>query len=316
LTSLRLEKLFNLYAANWQALKVMEPSLRIDPDPVEDIVLCPLCFKYFTREDIGNKQLSEEHVPPEKLGGKVRTLTCKECNNNSGRILDIALIKFLRTKSFVEQDPEMKFDTKIFIEDPRSPVRVNLNYSENGALVMVPIPEASHPGTLNEIHQQFVSGHGNFRMFPPVISSEEMRRADIALIRIAYLWAFSCFGYGFLLSSSWPPIRDQMANPGLEILPTLGILRENLADGMLGVNVIKEPKELRSYLVVFDLKVSRGSILRYGVILPAPVEPGLKIYQELINHAGKPIDFTYMNLHKPIDIVQMPMLAHQLWNAL
>ena len=38
--------------------------------------LCPIC--------LDPEPTSEEHVPPQSLGGRVMTLTCNRCNNDLG----------------------------------------------------------------------------------------------------------------------------------------------------------------------------------------------------------------------------------------
>jgi HNH endonuclease len=47
---------------------------------------CPLCLRLFPRDQID--RLSLDHVPPESVGGKLKVLTCEECNNTAGAELD------------------------------------------------------------------------------------------------------------------------------------------------------------------------------------------------------------------------------------
>lgn len=49
---------------------------------------CPICLTTFAIEDLAQKRLSAEHVPPESLGGRELLLTCRNCNNTSGTKLD------------------------------------------------------------------------------------------------------------------------------------------------------------------------------------------------------------------------------------
>ena len=52
---------------------------------------CPICLRSFTRDAAEKGQtVTLEHVPPETLGGSVKCLTCKPCNNSAGRKLDRA----------------------------------------------------------------------------------------------------------------------------------------------------------------------------------------------------------------------------------
>jgi hypothetical protein len=78
------DRMFNDLATNWQLVKEgLKGRLVVEPD-IDDVVFCPICLKFFTRDMIS--ELSLEHVPPEKVGGHVRTLTCKTCNNSAGKM--------------------------------------------------------------------------------------------------------------------------------------------------------------------------------------------------------------------------------------
>ena len=105
-------------------------------------------------------------------------------------------------------------------------------------------------------------------------------RPEVALLRIAYLLAYSFFEYGFLLNFNLRQIRQQIQSPQQKLLPHWGITTWDYSDETLGTNVVKEPKELRSFLVVFDLKTPNRTT-RHGVLLPGPTQPGLNIYKWL-----------------------------------
>src|SRR6266496_4496157 len=91
-------RLFELYAHNWQVVK-QHPNLRVEPN-IDDVFLCPLCFKYFERKVLDYENvLTREHVPPQSLGGQDRdcTLTCADCNHTAGSRLDRQLGLKLQT---------------------------------------------------------------------------------------------------------------------------------------------------------------------------------------------------------------------------
>jgi hypothetical protein len=47
-----------------------------------NLYACPICLRTFGRDQVDH--LSEEHVPPQSLGGKVIVLTCRRCNSEGG----------------------------------------------------------------------------------------------------------------------------------------------------------------------------------------------------------------------------------------
>src|SRR5450759_3554981 len=64
--------------------------------------VCPLFGEVVTEDQwLANPDLlSDEHVPPEALGGRVLCLTCKKCNSRSGHTIDSEATKRLRLHRF------------------------------------------------------------------------------------------------------------------------------------------------------------------------------------------------------------------------
>src|SRR6266542_6919896 len=69
----------------------------------EDLYACPLCLKYIFRIGaIETGDLTREHAPPESLGGKKLALTCRWCNNDSGKHFDAEAQKQERLRLIVK----------------------------------------------------------------------------------------------------------------------------------------------------------------------------------------------------------------------
>lgn len=54
----------------------------------EDYYACPCCLTCYPRGAVAAGQLTEEHVPPERVGGRGMLLTCATCNSRSGTHFD------------------------------------------------------------------------------------------------------------------------------------------------------------------------------------------------------------------------------------
>jgi hypothetical protein len=79
------------------------------------LVACPICLTLYTEHALNQEienPLTIEHIPPESLGGKRLILTCKNCNNNAGK-LDKRLLDYTKTKDFYEFKPESKVEANI-----------------------------------------------------------------------------------------------------------------------------------------------------------------------------------------------------------
>ncbi len=317
MTKISKEFLFNRYARNLTDVKnALHPRLRIEPD-ADDIFICPLCFdKYFTREALEwDDVLTLEHVPPKSVGGHVQTLTCQACNNKSGGSkLDSQLALKLSYEDIVSGRSEEPLNAIATLNDQiRLPVEV---YREdNGNLFITPpakIRSKSKP-QVDAFTESFMSGPKKIDFQFKLFSST---RANWAILRSAYLWAFSLFGYGFLINANLQAIRGQINYPTEQVLPTPGIIREDFPNEMLGTNIISSPEEARSYLVVFDIFSRNKTKTRYGVFLPSPNRPGLSLYMWLNEHQGTSVTYQIEHIVNDLDFLENPLACFDLWNEL
>jgi len=243
--------------------------------------ICPICFKLFSREALSTKyadHLSLEDVPPRSLGGRARTLTCKVCNNWAGSQLENHLSKKLRMDAFLGGTPGVEMETR-FIPSPSVDLTATAQLTGDKVIEVICDPARSDPKALDELYAlESEGGMSTITLrFQP---GYKINRPQVALIRIAYLLAFSQFGYGFLMNPNLMPVRNQIQNSKERLLPSWGLLRADFPDSMVGISVIDSPEAFRSFLVVFDLKAD-AIHTRHGVVLPGPTEPGLSVYNKL-----------------------------------
>jgi hypothetical protein len=315
LTKSRLEIFFDRYSDNWSIVK-QHPKLRVEPD-VGDIFICPLCIKFFTRDDLRAKAISLEHVPPEKYGGTVRTVTCASCNKWAGTTLESELGRQLKLGEVLSGTPGSSIEAKYSVSDRDDLwlfATIQRPNPETWQVIGDPHPKRTNPRDLEEIQRLIEAGKFHEFKMTMRFRAPKPRHPEAALLRIAYLWTFSVFGYGFLLNFGLPAVRGQIRYPEQTILPTWGILSQELPSEMVGVNIITAPEELRSYLVVFDLDTPQKAKVRYGVILPSPVVPGLKVYKWLEEHQRVPLSTKIRHFPDHLDFMENPFAALHVWN--
>ena len=306
-------RFFDLYSRNWELVK-RHPNLRVEPD-VSDVFVCPLCIKFFPRDAIDAKAITLEHVPPKKFGGKVRTMTCRECNNWGGSKLESQLGHQLQLIEVLSGQSGSSSDVEYFVNEQIGlPATVHRPNSDTWQLFGD--PKRTNPSDLANLYESLKKTDSQSFKLTLRFTSHKARHPEAALLRIAYLLAFSIFGYSFLLNPSLPVLRGQIKHPEITVLPTWGILREDLPEEFLGINVITRPQELRSFLVVFDLKAPQKTIIRYGVIIPGPNEPGLTIYDSLSKQDGNSISFRITKITDTIDFLKEPFVMHDIWESL
>lgn len=224
------QKLFDLYSQNLEWVKE-NPIIRFEPD-FSNGYICPLCFDIFFEQDLDNSlpnPLTLEDIPPVALGGKPLALTCKKCNSKSGHELDVHLLNRL-----------LEVDVAMFLPNSKSRAVFELNgnkvngtfeVDEEGVLKLNLQKENSNPQQSDKFTEDLFPHRTIYNpLFTPIeiLAKQQYqtptfniklnkksneRRAEIALLRIAYLIAFSTLGNAFLINSSLCKEREQILNP-------------------------------------------------------------------------------------------------------
>lgn len=290
--------LFKLFSQNLEWVKE-HPSIKFEPD-FSNGYICPLCFDVFHEKDLDNSlpnHLTLEDIPPKSLGGKPLALTCKSCNNKSGHELDAHLLKILLAN-----------DVKMFLPNSKAQTTFELNgnkmngmfeVDEKGTLQLNLQPEHSNPNQSKEFMKEMFPPRTIYNpfLYPEKIFDEQystptfqmkfketsnQRRAEVALLRIAYLLAYSTLGNGFLINGGLYKVREQILNPDKEILPKVFWLKFPFPKECEGINIVTLPKELQCFLVVFNLKTA-SQTRQFAIVLPGHSMPSIKVYDFISN---------------------------------
>ena len=264
------------YNRNWNMVRNAFSNGRIQPDR-DDLFVCPQCLRWFPRELWNISNLSLEHVPPKSMGGKCRTITCTKCNNQSGSLLDAELHKELTLSEFFEGVANASIEAHYRLEGMTSDIVATITRPDSNTLHITGIPKRTDPAHLIEIRQLPIANAEDFR-FTISIGTWKVARPQIAKLRIAYLWAFSIFGYSLLLNRSFLTIREQIMRPEdhiLEVFPTLRVTSQAQNDYPIGVSIIDSPAALQGILVNFNLKRPQKTYSRQMILLPKPTHEGI-----------------------------------------
>lgn len=294
---LKREKLFNLFSENLRLIKEHE-QVRIDSD-IDDGYLCPICFEIYDRthlESNSQNPLTLEDVPPKSLGGKPLILTCRNCNSFCGHALDSHLLNLLLDNDAIQFLPNSGFKT--VFEKEGNKMGGYIKVDDKGKLNLHLKSEWSNPKESNIFMNNVFPPKGlwmpgllpfgesepepwkskEFLIQKPTRANE--RKAEIALLKSAYLFAFSKFGYSFLINGGLIKVREQILNPEKKILPKVFWVNYEFPKENLGLNFIKKPKELRCYLIIFELE-TKSRDYQFAIALPGPNTPGLKVYENI-----------------------------------
>lgn len=220
----------------------------------------------FPRDAADSGQLTEEHVPPKQLGGKAMVLTCKDCNSEAGRFFDTHAVTRARSDNFARG--QVTGDVlPVTVSADGIPLRGTAEWTEGGLRILGVDKQNDH--RVQAAHMAALDGftkRGDLR--PSLSFTVHTRfnesRARYSWIRSAYLAAFAALGWAYILRPVMRPIREQLANPDVEVLPTYVFRDPESAATIRRILLVNEPQELRCVAV---------TIGEHGVFLPGVFNP-------------------------------------------
>lgn len=246
----------------------------------ENSLICPLCWQNVTFEE-----LTIEHCVPHSVGGRRETLTCRKCNNDSGRTVDHNLATHQRSVDAANGKGSMK--SRLTFTEGLS-MTTNLQIESDGSKTFKIVGKASNPKsveTLLTMGQQGKLPSDEFQV--TIFDLPNPSRVKLALIRAAYLSAFQQLGYEFAFSESGQFLRNVISasEPDSQILRLLTGFKANVQnwpddarsfiltpfkiDGSLPDSESGSPaaKCLLGLFVLIKLTIQTSSI--HAVVIPA-----------------------------------------------
>jgi hypothetical protein len=279
-------KIFELYASNINLIcKERDAKIGYEDDngvfnEPEYKYICPICSKLYILGSLDQKTenpLTLEDVPPKKLGGKPIILTCKSCNNNSGNMLDSKLKWHLEIEPFLKKETNSKINAYYEI-NKRTKVKGQLVYVQKGKYGLH-FNLNSNPNLNRELDYFVKNWDKSTIRF--TFQMPNQKKVLLALLRIAHLKMFAEFGYGYFLNPSINTISNQLHDPNLDIISNFDIpIFDSVTDQKEGIYFVISPKELRSFLVVFNLHID-GRNKMIPVVIPGPDNECTNIYSKM-----------------------------------
>ena len=273
-------RLFDLYSAN---LAHFRPEF-------SGKFACPICGRIFSREAVESDSLAVDlaHVFPESCGGKVTTLTCRECNNRMGHEYDHHFAQERRLheamggqgNEFVKGRVSYSTGENAGVEVARRGDGVHINF----------ISKQTHPDHLKRIWEMPTKS-GDFQ-FTLTTRGLDDTRLYVASLHTGYLSMFRYFGYEYCFGADTDWVRAILTSE-LKERPK-GILVCNIpqdakfdrpADQMRqAVGVVRYVTGLKCMGATFPAP-SRGLFGRL-ILLPGFGEDGEKAFSQLKEMSG------------------------------
>lgn len=274
------EKLLKLY-------KIYSSNLRFHFPELENKFACPICRRIFSEEAIESKQITIEHIVPSSIRKSFLTLTCQDCNNVvGGSRLDNDLGKRLKGEDIVAGKDTDPLHGKFVVGSEQITADIHLPTNTDPNIKIIGIPRLNDPQKLQRVDENFDAGIESFQII--IDPGYKTLPSKISVLKIAYLLAFSYFGYSYIKYSFLDPIRKQIMNPTEETDILKGIFKlDILPFEKSGVTVLKKPDHLRCFLVTLDLSTKLNRYI--GIVLPGFDEENTQIYSKWseVNYTDK-----------------------------
>lgn len=259
------ERLFDDYSKN---LSFYHPRL-------EHLFLYPLCLRAFNKSSIRSRELTIEHIISDSLGGKLFTLTCKECNSKSGHRLDAHLVKRMRIEDILAGKSDLPLRIRVKIGEGEFGGDLFLSNEQHPNIQIIGIPGISNPKKHKLALREFEAGQKGLSIHGSLVFKEIPSR--VAALRVAYLLMFRFFGYGYILYDNLVQVREQISRPEEETDCVRAMFWVEDTPKKNIIAVLQQPPELRCFQAIIDLSTDIKRNL--CVILPGPDPESKTIYQ-------------------------------------
>jgi hypothetical protein len=258
--------------------------------PVPLVYLCPLCLRNtisYDGEDLRYKEeFTLDHFPPESVGGKDTVLVCKACNSTSGDDFDYSLKQWIHDQSAANWTPNARVPVKLELEGAKGKYNAHL-------VIKAPFSFEWQMGDYPLVKEWF----DKIKKGEALTQTIKFQNPAIilvykALLKAAYLYCFSVWGYDFIFTETAQEIRDVLFKNKVHILSNWGIFfhsnDQNIPDGL---GYVFKPLELQSFIINVKL-INKDVKFHCGVSVLIPgAEVGcwtkLKSYQPIIDEKNE-----------------------------
>ena len=201
--------------------------------------VCPICLGVF--ETVGNSTegnwLTEEHVPPKSIGGKVLCLTCRKCNCPAGGEIDAELAREKCSRSFISIDGQSR-PAKLIVNGLA--LNIEQTWTDTRAHFHVLI-ERNDPKVVNAAKKILLEMPSGTELTLRDVVAYKPKDADVAYLKSAYLAAFAWLGYSYILRPALDRVRQQIKDPGCRALNAFRFYPRGFAPFKNGFLLFDEP---------------------------------------------------------------------------
>jgi hypothetical protein len=239
--------------------RVLPEVLTQLPNGSPPVYVCPLCIRAYSADALNERQLprgfvplTEDHVPPAWMGGRRIVLTCKTCNSEAGRLLDVHMQKADRPIAILRSEHAGGQLIRVRINDGPS-IKARLN-SAGRSLLLTGRDKVDPPGVrdrfFSELGQIANEGRTDYLFHVDFFAdAHDEQRARVGWLRTAYLAAFATFGYTYACGAGLKIVRQQIAVPDEVMISRFHMIKRDARIDDRLIALVREPPALAGIAV-------------------------------------------------------------------
>ena len=283
--------------------------------------LCPLCLSNFlvALEDkiIASSDFDLDHYPQKSIGGNTKILVCKKCNNEAGHNYEFDLKKHLHLSSFTQKGLSHKVDVKSSI--PNVGIfnsQIGKNKNDKWEITLKPKENINIP--LLDEWIAYSKAHTGWE-FQVMVSKPNESHINKAILKSAYLYCFSHWGYEFAFSKTGDLFRMVLSdkeNYPMKVMPLKfdAETKTTFEKIPTGICYISQPEYLRALIVNIQIKDKiTGFRIIHPVFIPNPTETGIQDLKEIQKILDDRINDDITIVPLPNILKDTPITYSQTW---
>jgi len=168
--------------------------------------LCPICYRDFDRCAVQPDTLAVDlaHVYPESMGGKLETLTCKDCNSRIGTKYDSQLAIQKRAHDALKVGATRPVNARIKFQGGHA--GIDLTRAGDGFHFHV-VVKKTNPAVVPALFEALAKKGSEFQLS---YKWGNPYRSDVAILHAAYLSLFRAYGYEYTRMETTNWIRETL----------------------------------------------------------------------------------------------------------
>lgn len=273
--------------------------------PNHAVYLCPLCttnFILMLKDGVySNTDFSLDHFPPESVGGTLKILTCKKCNNDAGRMFEGELIEKMNYEYSKNKSPKAFIKTKFKVLGIPGNYASFIKKGKNGEII-IDFPAKARKVT--PFLQTWINNTGKNNDWEATLTIKrpDDKKVLKAILKTAYLICFINWGYDFVFSTNGNLMREVLN--GTREYPTdmlsFWFDENNPAINQIpkGLCLIEKPLEMHSYIVNVPLQIDSYFSIA-SVLIPLGNEQGWNKLKDIesFQKSYQSIEVTFKPIH-------------------